>query len=159
MRKGQNKMAITRNDFTDELSREIFYYREKFFRDRDFNDILEMLCKEYTLYSKRNNEIYDNLVAKLRESTGNFVIFGAGKNGKKAKSFLDDVGLEGRFKCFAISKNTDGQGIVKGITDLLKDKSLLYLIPDGKYAYEMYSCLRGGGTYPLIESSFCHLSL
>lgn len=137
-------MSITKNDFMDDLSKDIFYYRERFYRSRDFNNILEMLCKEYDAYVKKVNDIYDNLTSKLRESTGDFVIFGAGKNGKKAKIFLENEGLGYRLKCFAVSKDVYEQENVRGIKDLWKDKSLLYLIPDGKYAYEMYACLRGG---------------
>ncbi len=96
-------MAISREDFADDWSRDIFYWRERFNATRDFNHVLEMHCVQYDKYANKVNGIYERTLKQIREAKGRLVIYGAGVTAMKTKAILEANNLVDRLACFCVS--------------------------------------------------------
>lgn len=87
-------MSISINDFSDVMSRTIFSYREAAYRSGEYRDLLKLVC----LLHKDICERYEKETSSLEELKNlkqHFVIFGAGKQGKKLYRFLTENGVGG----------------------------------------------------------------
>ena len=70
---------ITKADFADELSQDIFLYRKKFYETGDWRWLLRMSIRSHSDTVAKINRLSDKFYKEIKALKNNIVVFGGGK--------------------------------------------------------------------------------
>lgn len=95
--------TITRNDFEDEISRTIFDLRKKFYEEKNWKYLLQLVCRMHNSIAKKLNGL-DGFNTEFRKKVQtiekNVVIFGTGVSGHGTIQYLEKYDLAYKVSAF-----------------------------------------------------------
>ena len=144
---------ITKEDFVDPLSQDIFEYRKNFYETGDWKYLLRMFIREHSAIVEKVQSIANRFYQDMEKSKMRIVVFGGGNNGTWTYHCLRRHGMKDKVVAYVDnSKEKQSNGCsglpVHSVEWLMnEDEKYLVLIPEGPYQQEMYHQLRTAG-YP-----------
>lgn len=107
------KMVITEQNFSDEISKKIFNFRKKYYETGDMKFILNMIVEEYNDTARKIKKVREEFLSEFYLATKDkdidIIIYGFGFHAHLAMDFLKENGLSKRCLGYCISQKSDSE--------------------------------------------------
>lgn len=147
---------ITKEDFADTLSQDIFMFRKNFYETGDWCQLLYMSLRSHSDTVEKINNLANRFYQDMHNTKQELIIFGAGNNGKWTLHCLRRHDIAGKVAGF-LDNSAEKQAVgcsdlpVYSVAHVLSNADkYLVLIPEGPYQQEMKAQLLTAG-FPEME--------
>lgn len=135
--------VVTRDDFEDDFSKEVFDLRKKYYLEKSGNYLVKLVCRMHDSFAEKLSRINREYLDIIQKNRKKLLVFGTGEVGSRTARALELYGLGHRQVAFLDNNKEKQNGFlynkpIWSVEKIVEEKEqYMILIPLGFYAYQM----------------------